>query len=94
MTLYIILAARVGGGIGFYAGRVLLLKLFKEQENQATERAKLIIREAEAKAETQKKDKMLEAKEHFLKLKAEYEEEANRKKNIIIQNASLLSTIR
>ncbi|KAA3439727.1 ribonuclease Y [Rufibacter hautae] len=86
MTIYIILAAVVGAGIGFYVGRVLLLKLFKEQEEQATERAKLIIREAEVKAETQKKDKMLEAKEHFLKLKAEHEEEANRKKNIIIQN--------
>jgi ribonucrease Y len=86
MTIYIILAALVGAGIGFYAGRVLLLKLFKEQEDQAKERAKLIIREAEAKAESQKKDKMLEAKEHFLKLKAEHEEEANRKKNIIIQN--------
>lgn len=86
MTIYIILAALVGGGLGFYAGRVLLLKLFKEQENQSTERAKLIIREAETTAETQKREKMLEAKEHFLKLKAEYEEEANRKKNIIIQN--------
>ncbi|WP_207435219.1 ribonuclease Y [Sabulibacter ruber] len=86
MTIYIILAALIGAGIGFYAGRVLLLKLFKEQEEQAKERASLIIREAEAKAETQKKDKMLEAKEHFLKLKAEHEEEANRKKNIIIQN--------
>nr|WP_205504204.1 ribonuclease Y [Rufibacter sp. SYSU D00308] len=86
MTLYIILAAVIGAAIGFYAGRVLLLKLFKEQEDQAKERASLIIREAEAKAETQRKDKMLEAKEHFLKLKAEHEEEANRKKNIIIQN--------
>ncbi|WP_192821983.1 ribonuclease Y [Rufibacter sp. LB8] len=86
MTIYIILAAVVGLGVGFYAGRVLLLKLFKEQEEQATERAKLIIREAEVKAETQKKDKMLEAKEHFLKLKAEHEEQANHKKNIIIQN--------
>ncbi|MFB9863630.1 ribonuclease Y [Rufibacter immobilis] len=86
MTIYIILAALIGAGAGFYAGRVLLLKLFKEQEEQAKERARLIIREAEAKAETQKKDKMLEAKEHFLKLKAEHEEEANRKKNIIIQN--------
>ncbi|MBA9076676.1 ribonuclease Y [Rufibacter quisquiliarum] len=86
MTIYIILAAIVGLGVGFYAGRVLLMKLFKEQEEQAKERASLIIREAEAKAETQKKDKMLEAKEHFLKLKAEHEEQANHKKNIIIQN--------
>ncbi|WP_066831886.1 ribonuclease Y [Rufibacter ruber] len=86
MTIYIILAAVIGVGVGFYAGRVLLMKLFKEQEEQAKERARLIIREAEAKAETQKKDKMLEAKEHFLKLKAEHEEQANHKKNIIIQN--------
>ncbi len=50
------------------------------------ERAKLIIREAEIQAENIKKDRILEAKEKFLKMKQEFEEEANRKKNQIISN--------
>ena len=50
------------------------------------ERAKLIIREAEIQAENIKKDRILEAKEKLLKMKQEFEEEANRKKNQIISN--------
>ncbi|MEQ9230065.1 MAG: ribonuclease Y [Cyclobacteriaceae bacterium] len=45
-----------------------------------------LIKEAQSTAEQLKKDKMLEAKEHFIKLKSEFEEEASRKKNLIITN--------
>ena len=45
-----------------------------------------MLRDAQSTAEQIKKDKMLEAKEHFIKLKAEFEEEASRKKNQIITN--------
>ncbi len=45
-----------------------------------------MLREAELTAETIKKDRMLEAKEKFLKLKAEFDEETNHKKNLIITN--------
>lgn len=50
------------------------------------EKASFIIKEAELQAETIKKDRILEAKEKFLKMKQEFEEEANRKKNQIISN--------
>lgn len=50
------------------------------------ERAEAIIREAELKSENIKKDKIIEAKEKLLKMKQEFEEEANRKKNQIISN--------
>ena len=40
-------------------------------------RARSIIREAEAEAEVMKKEKMLQAKEKFLQLKAEHEKEIN-----------------
>ena len=41
----------------------------------------MLIKEAELTSENIKKDKILEAKEKFLKLKAEFEEEPNEKKN-------------
>ncbi len=65
-----------------------LLYKRKIQRNKAAndDRAQLIIREAELQAENIKKDRILEAKEKFLKMKQEFEEETNRKKNQIISN--------
>ncbi|HWA35086.1 MAG TPA: Rnase Y domain-containing protein, partial [Cyclobacteriaceae bacterium] len=65
-----------------------LLYKRKIQRNKVAndDRAQLIIREAELAAENIKKDRILEAKEKFLKMKQEFEEEANRKKNQIISN--------
>src|SRR5690606_25265863 len=84
--LIILITAIVALGVGVYIGRVLLQKVYKQQEEAARQKAKSIIREAEINAEGIKKDRMLEAKEKFLKLKSEFEEESNKKKNIIIQN--------
>ncbi|MDX5421908.1 MAG: ribonuclease Y [Hymenobacteraceae bacterium] len=84
--LYILLTAIVALGVGVYIGRSLLQKIYKQQEEDARQRAKNIIREAEINAESIKKDRILEAKEKYLKLKSEFEEEMNKKKNIIIQN--------
>lgn len=84
--LIILITAIVALGVGVYIGRVLLQKVYKQQEEAARQKAKSIIREAEINAESIKKDRMLEAKEKFLKLKSEFEEESNKKKNIIIQN--------
>jgi len=85
-TTYIIITALVALGIGVVIGRFLLQQIFKQQEEEAREKAKLILREAEVNAEGIKKDRILEAKEKYLRLKAEFEEDANKKKNIIIQN--------
>ena len=84
--LLIIITAIIALGIGVYIGRVMLQKVYKQQETAARHKAKAIIREAEINAESVKKDRMLEAKEKYLKLKSEFEEDANKKKNIIIQN--------
>ncbi|EJF08460.1 MULTISPECIES: ribonuclease Y [Pontibacter] len=84
--LFILITAIVALGVGVYIGRVMLQKVYKQQEEAARQKAKSIIREAEINAESIKKDRMLEAKEKFLKLKSEFEEESNKKKNIIIQN--------
>ncbi|MFT2007536.1 ribonuclease Y [Pontibacter sp. 13R65] len=84
--IYILLTAIVALPVGIYIGRNLLQKVYKDQEEAACLKAQNIIREAEINAESVKKDRILEAKEKFLRLKSEFEEESNKKKNIIIQN--------
>ena len=76
--------------IGVFAGRIVLKKAYKQEELKTKEKAELLIKEAEISSENLKKNKILEAKEKFLKLKAEFEEEANRKKNQIISNENKL----
>ncbi|MDH5474258.1 MAG: ribonuclease Y [Cyclobacteriaceae bacterium] len=84
--LYIIITGIVGTVLGFVIGKIALAKSNKEEENKVKEQSKLILKEAEISAENIKKDKIIEAKEKFLKLKTEFEEESNRKKNQIISN--------
>src|SRR6478735_1633055 len=84
--VYIIVGLVVGLGIGVFVGRSLLKKVFAKEEQDAREKAKLILREAEINAENIKKERMLESKEKFLRLKDKFEEDSNKKKNLIIQN--------
>ena len=86
-----LLIGALGGLIvGVIIGRMLLKKVFSQEEKKATEQAEIIIKEANLQAETIKKDKIIEAKEQLLKLKTDFEEEANRKKNQIINNENKL----
>ncbi len=80
------------GGIllGFVIDRVILKRSITKKLKSAEDQKKLILKEAEVNAESIKKDKVLEAKEKFLKLKTEFEEEANRKKNLLITNENKL----
>ena len=64
---------------GTAIGRYLLTLVFKGQEQQAKNKAKNILKEAESKADILKKDKILEAKERFLQLKADHEQELQQK---------------
>lgn len=67
-------------------GSFLYKRRLKKNEDDAQAKAKLIIKEAEIAAENMKKDRILEAKEKMLKMKSEFEEEANKKKSQIISN--------
>ncbi len=89
-TITLLIAAIVGLVIGLIIGRFALKKVFSSDLKKAEEKADIIIKEAELTAETLKKDKILEAKEQLLKLKSEFEAEANRKKNQIITNENKL----
>jgi ribonuclease Y len=89
-TIALLIGALVGLIAGLVVGRFLLKKVFSSEQKKAQEQADVIIREAELKSETIKKDKIIEAKEQLFKLKTEFEEEANRKKNQILANENKL----
>ncbi|EMS31882.1 Hydrolase (HAD superfamily) [Mariniradius saccharolyticus AK6] len=76
--------------MGGFIASLFLKNNAKKLEEEAKEKAKSIIREAEINAEALKKDRILEAKEKYLKLKAEFEEDVNKKKAIIITNENKL----
>ena len=61
--------------VGLVAGKFLFAKNTKKQVEDAESQAKNILREAELRAETIKKEKQLEAKERFVQLKAEHDKE-------------------
>jgi ribonuclease Y len=89
-VLTIAITAIVALVIGVLIGRILLKSTLKKANEKAREQAELLVKEAEIQAESIKKDKILEAKEKLIKLKSEFEEEANRKKNQIITNENKL----
>lgn len=84
--LMMFLTDLVALAIGFFVGRALLKKTFQSKDADAEIRASEVLKNAQQSAENIKKDKMLEAKEHFLKLKTDFEDDSNKRKNIILQN--------
>ncbi|AFD05538.1 ribonuclease Y [Solitalea canadensis] len=86
IILYVVVALAAGIGID----RFLLRRLFKNQEIIAKTKAKQFLKDAEAQAEILKKDKLLEAKEKFLQLKAEHEKEINQKNQVAAQRDNSL----
>ncbi|WP_407430487.1 ribonuclease Y [Arcticibacter sp.] len=81
IVLYILL----GVAVGIVIGRYMLRKLLKSQELSAQNKVKKILKDAENNAEILKKNKLLEAKEKFLQLKADHEQEVNARNNAINQ---------
>ncbi|EAZ81041.1 ribonuclease Y [Algoriphagus machipongonensis] len=84
--LYIVLAALVGLGAGAAIAGLLIKNKNQKLEEETKEKIKSMLREAEINAESIKKDRILEAKEKYLKLKSEFDEEVSNKKSIIITN--------
>jgi ribonuclease Y len=69
---------------GIIIGKFVFAKNTKKQVEDANMQAQSILKEAELRAETIKKEKQLEAKERFVQLKAEYEREVlERNKKIV-----------
>src|SRR6476661_4644906 len=84
IIIYAAIAIIAFGG-GILTGRYLLRQLLKQQEVAAQTKVKKILKEAENNAEILKKNKLLEAKEKFLQMKADHEQEINQKNNLIAQ---------
>jgi ribonuclease Y len=89
ILIYLIIAV-VALGLGIVIGRFLLRQLLKQQEVAAQNKVKKILREAESKAEILRKDKLLEAKEKFLQMKSDHEQEINQKNTIAAQRENTL----
>lgn len=89
-TIYTAIIGIVGLIIGVGVDRTLLKRSIAKLKQAAENEKKLILKEAEVNADSIKKDRILEAKEKFLKLKSEFEEESNRKKNQLITNENKL----
>ncbi|MBW8050835.1 MAG: ribonuclease Y [Cytophagales bacterium] len=90
LFIYILITGIAALGTGIFIGRFLMQKVLTKQERSAKEKAELIIREAEVNAESLKKNKILEAKESYLQIKTEFEDEATKKKNQIIKNEQII----
>lgn len=90
ISLYIIVAGVIGILLGAFLASLFIKNNSKKIEEEAREKARSVIREAEITAEGLKKDRILEAKEKYLRLKSDFEEEVNKKKNILISNENKL----
>jgi ribonucrease Y len=72
--------------LGIVAGKFIFAKNTKQRVDEAEQQAKKIVSDAEAKAETIKQQRQLEAKEKFLQLKAEHD------KDVLERNRRLSET--
>ncbi len=90
ISLYIIIAGVIGILLGALLASLFIKNNSKKIEEEAKEKAKSIVREAEITAEGIKKDRILEAKEKFLKLKSDFEEEMGKKKHVLVTNENKL----
>lgn len=88
--LLMLLSDIIALGVGVFVGRKLLQRDNQKKANEAQSRAEEILKNAEIQAESIKKDRMLEAKEKFLKLKAEFEDDSNKKRQVLVQNENKL----
>ncbi|MBN2745968.1 MAG: ribonuclease Y [Bacteroidales bacterium] len=78
MYLYIILGTLVGIGVGIGITATLLRKSIEKKSHQ-------LIDEAKAEAEVLKKDRILEAKEKFIKLKTEHDNYVSQRKQGLLK---------
>ncbi|HRI21412.1 MAG TPA: Rnase Y domain-containing protein, partial [Panacibacter sp.] len=74
-NVILILIGLLGILLGIVTGKLIFAKNTKKQVEEAELQAQKIISEAASKAETAKKEKILEAKETFVQLKSEHDKE-------------------
>ncbi len=82
-TVYILIAAVVGIGIGILIANTIL-------KNALTKRSQQLLKDAEEKGEIIKKEKILQAKEKFLQLNSEYEKTIQERNSAVAKNENRL----
>lgn len=80
MIIYIVAGAAAGIALGIIGGKFIFGKAAQKHEEEAKEKAKLILKEAELKQDSIKKEKILEAREKFMKMKQEAKDEIYEKR--------------
>ena len=85
-----IIAAIVSLIAGLFVGKIMFAKNSEKLEEIATAKAADIVKTAELQADALKQSRILEAKEKFLKLRSEFEEDSTKKKQILVQNEQTL----
>lgn len=88
MSITIILIAvgiLAGLAAGFGLTKFLQAKEATAKGKELEEKSKLLIKEAEIQAERIKNERILDAKEKYLKLKAEFEDDVNKRKQAMAQ---------
>jgi len=74
IILLVIITAIIGIFLGFFVAKYIEKKSASSYTKNAKKEAQTIIKEAKTEAETIRKDKILQAKEKFIELKAEHEQ--------------------
>lgn len=80
-----VIAILAGIGIGIFLTKTIQTQKAKDKEKELEEKAKLLIKEAEIQAEKVKNERILESKEKYLRLKAEFEDDVNKRKQVMAQ---------
>jgi len=84
--LLIIGALIIGAGVTFFITKSALSGKIKANDVDLQQKEKEMLDEVNEKAEIIKKNKILETRENFLKMKSEHEEEVNKRNQAIVAN--------
>jgi ribonuclease Y len=87
ITFIIAFAALV---VGIIAGKFIFAKDTRKRIEEAESQAQSLLKEAQLRAETNKKEKEIEAKERFVQLKAEHDREVNERNRKIADGENRL----
>jgi ribonuclease Y len=93
LIIALVADAVISVAIGLFVARFVLAKSFRKKEDEAETRAAELLKNAEEKAENIKNQRILEAKENFLKRRAEFEEETGKRKQALQQNEQKLKDL-
>ena len=86
LNIISLIATAVALVIGVVLGKFLFAKNTKKQVEEAQNQAQVILREAELRAETIKKERELDAKEKFVQMKAAHD------KDVMMRNQKIVDS--